>query len=149
MDRWRSWNLVAIAVYAVADGLPPIGIERVIRSTVPFETTLPLAATVPFRTFVTNNTAPLPISSAVISQGPFMPFSEIVPTGVPLLFRTMRQPAFVMAGVPSFVGKLPTVTNPERRATSAVVRPTPLGRGPGTDAASIFANRVTIPLDET
>jgi hypothetical protein len=35
------------------------------------------------------------------------------------------------------VGKLPTITQPLRRTTSAVVRPTPPGHGPGKVVGSI------------
>src|ERR1019366_7868325 len=120
----------------------------VIRSTLPCETTAPLAATVPFRTLVTNSTAAVPISTAVISHGPLIPYPERVATGLPLLFKIMRHPDFAVAEVPSFVGKLPTITNPERKATRAVVSPTPPGQLPGSDAASILANSVKTRLGE-
>ena len=63
-----------------------------------------------------------------------MPFPEMVATGVPLLFRTIRQPACAVAAVPSVVGRLPTMTNPDFSATSAVVRPTPPGHPPSSDS---------------
>src|SRR5260370_319949 len=88
------------------------------------------------------------MSSAVISHGPLMPLPDNVATGTPLLFKVIRQPACAVAAVPSVVGKLPTIMKPERKATSAVVSPTPPGQAPGRDLASIWAKTVTPPLGE-
>src|SRR6202035_2482150 len=49
----------------------------------------------------------------------------------------------------SVVGKLPTITQPERNTASAVVRPTPPGQEPGSSAAVISAKRLTAPLGAT
>jgi hypothetical protein len=46
------------------------------------------------------------------------------------------------------VGKLPTITNPERSATRAVVNPTPPGQAPGSDPALMLANSDRLPLGE-
>src|ERR1039458_2548125 len=48
--------------------------------------------------------------------------------------------------MPSVVGRLPTITQPEFKATSAVVNPIPPGHGPGRLVALIWANRLTEPL---
>src|SRR5580704_5860563 len=50
--------------------------------------------------------------------------------------------------MPSVVGKLPTITQPLRKTTSAVVKPTPPGHGPGSAAGSICANRLKFPWGE-
>src|SRR5450755_1972590 len=58
---------------------------------------------------------------------------------------TNSSPGFVVADVPSAVGRLPTITHPERKATSAVVSPTP----PRTELAGIVANSFCWPPGET
>src|SRR5215469_7096293 len=58
----------------------------------------------------------------------------------------MRHPAPTVAEVPSEVGRLPTITQPLRNATRAVVRPTPPGHGPGSSVATISAKSSTPPL---
>ena len=55
-------------------GRPDRGIWTTRRSTVPPKTVPPFAATVPFRTLVTNRTAWLPRSREAMSQGPLMPW---------------------------------------------------------------------------
>src|SRR5258708_40047566 len=60
----------------------------------------------------------------------------------------IRQPACAVAAVPSVVGKLPTITNPERNATRAVVSPTPPGQAPGSDPALMLPNKDRPPLGE-
>ena len=50
-----------------------------------------------------------------------------------------------MAAAPPVVGRLPTTTQPERSATSAVVSPTPPGHGPGSEAAFSSANTLSYP----
>jgi hypothetical protein len=142
----RSPNELAMVVNDVAAGVAPVR-DSSMRNMLPCETTAPLAATVPFRTLATNSTAVVPISSAVISHGPLMPLPEIVATGAPLLSKIIRQPACAVAEVPSVVGKLPTITKPEFKATSAVVSPTPPGQAPGKDP-EIWAKTVMLPLGE-
>src|SRR5665811_1406494 len=56
----------------------PRGRRNRIRTTVPRLTTAPPAATVPFRTLVTNRSAVLPFSDAVMSQGPLMALPVMV-----------------------------------------------------------------------
>jgi hypothetical protein len=111
----------------------------------PRDTTDPFAGTVALRTFVTNKTAALSRSSAVMSHGPLIPLPARVSTGRPLLSMTMRQPACAVAAVPSEVGKLPTMTKPDFKATSAVVSPTPPGHGPGKLFGSSAAKTVIFP----
>src|SRR5580692_283720 len=80
-----------------------------------------------------------------MSQGPLIPLPARVSTGWPLLLRTIRHPACAVAAVPSDVGRLPTITKPDRSATSAVLRPMPPGHGPGRLPASIVANTFKAP----
>ncbi len=47
------------------------------------------------------------------------------------------------------MGRLPTTTQPPRRISSAVVRPTPPGQGPGSLDALILANTLSFPDGET
>ncbi len=56
------------------NGSRPDGTIRSSRMTVPRCTILPLAATVPFSTLVTNRAATRPKSAEVMSQGPLMPW---------------------------------------------------------------------------
>ena len=108
-----------------------------------------LAATVPFRTLETKSVAVVPASTAVMSQGPLIGGPEIVSTTVSDGSTTRRQPACMLAEVPSFVGRLPTMTQPLRNATSAVVRPNPPGQGPGSLFGASDAKRVDPPPGET
>jgi len=55
----------------------------------------------------------------------------MVDTILPCEFSTIRQPTSVADKVTPAVGRLPTITKPDRKATSAVVSPTPPGHGPG------------------
>ena len=96
------------------------------RSTVPPNTTWPLAATVPFRTLVTNSTAWLPRSRLPMSQGPLMPPPRKVSRTWPHRSSTIRQPA--PETFPPLVGSEPTITQPLRSTVRAVVRPTPPGQ---------------------
>src|SRR5215469_8591313 len=73
-----------------------------------------------------------------MSHGPLIPFPENVSTGCPCEFSTIRHPAFAVADAPPVVGRLPTITQPLRNATSAVVSPTPPTQ-PGTLLALICA----------
>ena len=73
---------------------------------------LGLAATVPFSTLVTKSVAVEPLSTAVMSQGPLIGPPLMVSITVPLLSMTSKQPARIVAEVPSFVGRLPTITHP-------------------------------------
>src|SRR6516164_9023385 len=118
-------NPLPIMVSELIEGIPPKGIERTTRKTYPFGCAVLLMF---FRTLVTNSTAALPISRAVISQGPLMLLSANVSTTFPELSNTIRQPGPVRAPLAGSVGKLPTITQPDRSATSAVVRPTPPGQ---------------------
>src|SRR5438105_10201367 len=117
--------------------------------TVPLFTTFGLAATVPFKTLVTNSAAVSPPSKAVISHGPLICEPAKVSTTLPQLLSTIKQPACAVADVPSLVGKLPTMTQPRCSTTSAVVSPTPPGQEPGNEAASIWAKRETVPFGAT
>src|SRR6266702_720328 len=84
-----------------------------------------------------------------MSQGPLIPEPVKVSRARPWLSSTIRQPACAVAEVPSDVGSEPTMTQPDRSATSAVLRPTPPGQAPGRCFASSCANCVTLPLGET
>ncbi len=72
-----------------------------------------------------------------------------VSTTWPWLFKTSRHPAWAVAAVPSVVGKLPTMTQPLRNTTRAVVKSTPPGYGPGSEAGLIWAKRVVDPFGAT
>jgi hypothetical protein len=104
---------------------------------VPSLTTAGFAAAVPLRVLVTNSEATPSSVTAVESHGPLMPLPLKVSATRPLRSRTIRQPAAEFATVPSVEGVLPTTTQPPGRTTSAVVRPTPPGHGPGSLFASI------------
>src|ERR1019366_518669 len=67
----------------------------------------------------------------------------------PQASRMIRQPAFAVAEVPSLVGRLPTMTQPLRSATRAVVRPTPPGQRPATSPFVIVAKVDTAPPGAT
>jgi len=77
-----------------------------------------------------------------------MPLPENVSTDCPLLLSTIRHPAPAAAAVPSVVGRLPTTTKPELRATSAVVSPTPPGHAGDSEATLICAKTLSVPLGE-
>ena len=79
----------------------------------------------PPSTLVTNSSAKLPRSRAVMSHGPSMPWPVIVFRTWPHWSRTIRQPGPEI--LPFWVGSEPTITQPLRSATRAVVRPTPPG----------------------
>src|SRR6516162_6032451 len=83
-----------------------------------------------------------------MSHGPLICGSVIVSTTLPLLSRTIKHPACAVSAMPSEVGKLPTITQPLRSTTKAVVRPTPPGHGPGSVVGSICANRLKFPVGE-
>src|SRR5215471_13238815 len=119
------------------------------RRTVPLCTTMPPAALVPFSTLVTNSCEAGPRLTEVMSQGPLMPLPANVSRTRPWLSRTIRQPADEVAAEPSLVGRLPTTTQPPGRISSAVVRPTPPGQLPGSLAATILANTLSVPDGET
>jgi hypothetical protein len=61
-----------IVCAASSGGLLPCSC-RVRRSIVPLWTVAPFAATVPFRTLLTNSTASGPALTVAMSQGPLMP----------------------------------------------------------------------------
>ncbi len=115
---------VAITVFEVTLGTPPGVMLSASRTTVPRWTTLPLAATVPLSTFVTNRVAWLPWSTAVMSHGPLMSAAVYVATTRPRASSTVSAPARAALDFPPGAGRLPTTTNPSRSATSAVVKPT-------------------------
>src|SRR5215471_4688859 len=140
-----SANPEPITVWRISSGglLPRSFSTR--RSTVPLWTTFGLAATVPLRTLVTNSAATEPLLMAVMSQGPLMPWPDRVSTGWPQLLTTIRHPAFAVADMPFVVGRLPTTTQPPGRMSSAVVRPTPPGHGPGRLDFLMCANTVRWP----
>src|ERR1035441_9637936 len=96
------------------------------RTTVPWCTVAPLAATVPFSTLVTNSPAVQPKSAAVMSQGPLMPGPVNVSRTWPHWSSTIRQPD--PDTLPFLVGSEPTITQPLRSTDRAVVRPTPPGQ---------------------
>ena len=99
---------------------------RKIRTTVPWCTVAPLAATVPFSTLVTNRSATPPKSAAVMSHGPLMSPPANVSRTWPHRSSTIRQPA--PDTLPPWVGSEPTITQPLRSTERAVVRPTPPGQ---------------------
>src|SRR5215469_2788698 len=80
-----------------------------------------------------------------MSQGPLISLPKIVSTTLPELLRTRRQPGPDVAKVPSVVGRLPTMTHPDRSTTNAVVKPTPPGQEPGNEFGSICANNFVSP----
>src|SRR5579872_2011256 len=129
-------------------GVPPAGVERSRRTTVPWSTVLGLEATVPLRTLVTNRSALDPLSSAVMSQGPLIGDPAIVVTRCPTESRISRQPACMVAEWPLALGRLPATMYPLRRATRAVVSPTPPGQAPAGDAGASLANSLTLPPGE-
>ena len=79
-----------------------------------------------------------------MSHGPLMPCPWNVSTTRPSLLRTSRHPALAVAGFPATVGRLPTITQSLPRMARAVVRPTPPGHAPGSRAALIWANSLTV-----
>src|SRR5262249_16508979 len=119
------------------------------RRIVPLCTTMPPAAFVPFSTLLTNGSVSGPLLAAAMSQGPLMPSPENGSRTWPRVSRTIRQPADEVAAEPSSVGRLPTTTQPPRRISSAVVRPTPPGQRPGSLDAMILANTLSFPDGET
>ena len=138
-----------MTVSEVIVGKPVLGVVSPRRTTVPRLTTSGLEATVPLSTLVTKRVAMPPRSTAVMSHGPLIGGPDTVSTTFPIGSRTSRQPACMVADVPSLVGRLPTTTQPLRRATSAVVSPIPPGHGPGSLFGLISANRVWLPLGDT
>src|SRR5215471_3780751 len=138
-----------ILVVLISRGGPEPPAIRSRRRTVPLCTTMPPAALVPFSTLVTNSCEAGPRLTEVMSQGPLMPLPANVSRTRPWLSRTIRQPADEVAAEPSLVGRLPTTTQPPGRISSAVVRPTPPGQEPGSLAATILANTLSIPDGET
>ena len=74
-----------------------------------------------------------------MSHGPLMPWPASVSRTTPWLSRTIRQPA--PETLPFWVGSDPTITQPLRSTTRAVVRPTP----PGQALSVIPANCDTVP----
>src|ERR1700689_702727 len=134
-----------IVAWNQTNGSPKLGILITSLITVPPKTVLPLAATVPFSTLVTNSTAWLPRSRVAMSHGPLMPWPQNVSLTWPHWSSTIRQPGPEM--FPPLVGSEPTITQPLRSDASAVVRPTPPGQ-PGR-LRSILANTDTWPNGET
>src|SRR5262249_61540565 len=94
---------------------------------------------------MTGSVVSLPSSTAVISQGPSMPWPGNGSWTVPLLSRTIRQPA--PDTLPFLVGSEPTITQPLGSTLSAVVRPTPPGQAP--PRLPILANCDTWPSGVT
>ena len=86
---------------------------------------------------LSRSPSPREPSKTFMSQGPLIWGSVIVSTTFPLLSSTIRHPACAVSGMPSVVGKLPTITHPLRKTTRAVVKPTPPGQGPGNVAGLI------------
>ena len=112
--------------------------DSIIRTTVPLSTSFGLAATVPFKTLVTNRTAELPLSTAVISQGPLIEEPAKVSTTLPLEFKTIKQPA--LGGCRSPVtGRQTAHDHPACACSStrAEVKPIPPGQAPGKPLAVI------------
>src|SRR5579859_3706705 len=141
----RDGNPEPITVMDSMEGMCASETSKLMRRTVPVRTTLPLAATVPFSTFVTKSFATGLPSSTFMSHGPLIDDPKNVSTGLPSLFNTIKHPACAVAAVPSVVGKLPTITHPVRKTTSAVVNPTPPVHVPGRVLASICANGLMLP----
>src|SRR5450631_2060122 len=80
-----------------------------------------------------------------MSHGPLIHWLVMVSRTLPAASNTNRQPAFAVAAVPSRVGRLPTITQPDLSTARAVVNPTPPGQRPGSRVASTCANRVAFP----
>src|SRR5271155_1716727 len=69
-----------------------------------------------------------------------MPRPLMVSATLPQLLSTIRQPAAEVDAIPFLDGVLPTTTQPPGSTTSAVVRPTPPGHGPGRVLGLMLAN---------
>src|SRR5215469_10255220 len=109
---------------------------------------MPFAAAVPFSTLETNRFAVSPCVTATESHGPLMPL-VIVSLTCPSLLSTIRHPAWDVDACPFVDGTLPTTTQPPGSTSSAVVRPTPPGQGPGSVLALMSAKRDRIPFGLT
>ena len=77
---------------------------------------------------LTNSVAVAPLSmTAMLPQGPLMFGPDQTVASWPLASNTSRQPAPLVAVVPSVLGVLPTITQPLFSIVIAVVRPMPPG----------------------
>ena len=108
----------------------PSAIDSLMRRTVSSLTTRgsPSGDPTPKPALLTNNVAVRPSSiTAMLPQGMLIKSPAIVPATLPLASSTMRQPAPLVPVVPSALGALPTMTQPDLSMVIAVVRPTPPG----------------------
>jgi len=119
-----------MTVWSTTVGGLPSAIESLMRSTVSSSTTRgsPSGGPTPKPALLTNKVAVCPSSIvAMFPQGMLMLSPAIVPATLPLGSSTIRQPAPLVAVVPSALGALPTMTHPDLSMVIAVVRPTPPG----------------------
>ncbi len=122
----RAGKSEPIWVLASSRGIPNGPLVMSSRITVPPRASV--GPRMPPSTLVTNSSLMPPRSRAVMSQGPWMPWPVNVSRTMPWLSSTIRQPK-PESTVPLFVvGSDPTMTQPPRSATRAVVRPTPPGQ---------------------
>src|SRR5579871_2710349 len=78
---------------------------------------------------LTNRVAESPLSiTAILPHGMSILSPAMTPATLPLESSTMRQPAPLVAVVPSALGALPTITQPDFSIVIAVDRPTPPGQ---------------------
>ena len=78
---------------------------------------------------LTKIEAVVPLSlTAMLPQGPLMSGPDQTSTSLPLGSSTIRQPSPLVRVVPSSLGVLPTITQPDFSIVIAVVRPTPPGQ---------------------
>src|ERR1022692_382195 len=96
-----SGNPEPIVVMDTTDGMLVCERARLMRTTVPSSTRLPLPATVSLSTLVTNRSAVVSMSNAVISQGPLMRLLKIVSTTVPAARDAGPGPESRTAGKPA------------------------------------------------
>ena len=137
---------LAITVCRVTTGGLPSAIDSSIRSTVALFTTGGSSSGGPTSkpVLLTNNVAVAPLSiTAILPQGPLMLGPAMVPATLPCASSTIRQPWPFVFVVPSWLGRLPTITHPDFSMVIAVVSPTPPGhcgrlRGIAANGLSCF-----------
>ena len=121
---------LAITVCLVTTGGLPSAIDSSMRSTVALFTTGGSSSGGPTSkpVLLTNSVAVAPLSiTAMLPQGPLMFGPAMVPATLPCASSTIRQPWPLVFVVPSWLGRLPTMTQPDFSMVIAVVRPTPPG----------------------
>src|ERR1700733_16192025 len=135
-----------ITVWRVTTGGLPSATDSSIRNTVALFTTGGSSSGGPTSkpVLLTNNVAVAPLSiTAMLPQGPLVFGPAMVPATLPFASSTIRQPGPLVFVVPSWLGRLPTITQPDLSMVIAVVRPTPPGhcgrlRGTAANSDSFF-----------